>query len=84
MNEELGLSEPKPLTLVNKQGENEESKADISELIDKKERIEEVGSFNFFSDLGNFVADHVYEMSRSLLTQLMSFVHHVLNGEPKK
>ncbi|MCL7747280.1 hypothetical protein [Halalkalibacter alkaliphilus] len=84
MNEELGISHPVPL-----QVEKEEASATINvkeqtitknELVEKRQSVEEVGRFNFFSDLGNHIAAGLNYVSRAVLSQIMSFVDNVLNG----
>lgn len=82
MSEEQGKSEVVPLLI---EEEIEEERVDkMKEIKEKKEKVDAIGTFNFFSDLGKFVADAFYEISRNVLKEMMLFVHHVLNGEPKK
>lgn len=86
MNEELGISQPEPLTFEQKQGESPQlGKVKMSgnkyELAEKRQRVEDVGRFNFFSEMGSHLAEGVNRGSRAFLSQIMSFVHNVLNGE---
>lgn len=81
MQEEVGLSQPEPLIYEKEKGDYEKKRENTYELAHKKERMEQVESFNFFSDLGRLVAEGANDASRALLSQVMSFVHHVLNGE---
>ncbi|WP_332690852.1 hypothetical protein [Halalkalibacter lacteus] len=89
MNEKLGISQPEPLVVLKKQeGKQIESKKgnelvqkQQNELVEKKQTVEEVGRFNFFSDMGNAIADGMNYGSRAVLSQIMSFVDNVLNGE---
>ncbi|GAE26943.1 hypothetical protein JCM9140_3053 [Halalkalibacter wakoensis JCM 9140] len=81
MNEHLGVSQPVPLQNEN----NEEVKNEIeqpkkNELVEKRQQVEDVGRFNFFSDLGNHIAGGFNYISRAVLSQIMSFVDNVLNG----
>ncbi|GAE33349.1 hypothetical protein [Halalkalibacter akibai] len=87
MNEALGISQPVPLLIETKETqpkkeklEKEESPNTKLELVAKKETVEKVGRFNFFSDMGNSIADGFNFLSRSLLSQVMSFVNNILNG----
>jgi hypothetical protein len=81
MNEGLGISQPEPL-VVQKQQEVKTVEPKMSnELVQKKQTVEEVGRFNFFSDMGNALADGMNYGSRAVLSQIMSFVDNVLNGE---
>ncbi|PAM93518.1 hypothetical protein B4N84_17505, partial [Flavobacterium sp. IR1] len=52
-----------------------------SQLVEKRQKAEDVGRFNFFSELGTGVAEGANRISRMALTQVMTFVHEVLNGE---
>lgn len=79
VNEELGRATVVPLTVEENEEQAEER---VLELIEKKEKLAEIGSFNFFSDLGDFIADLAYEASRAVLVKIMSFVHDIINGEP--
>lgn len=81
MQEEMGISHPEPLTYEKEKSDSKNKLRDTNELAQKKERMEEVGNFNFFSDLGRLVGEGANEVSRTFLSQVMSFVHHVLNGE---
>ncbi|WP_227934902.1 hypothetical protein [Alkalihalobacillus deserti] len=90
MNEELGISWPVPLIV--EETENSSSAEDKAvdkskivitskiELAEKSQKVEEVGRFNFFSDMGSYLAEGMNYASRSLLSQVMSFVNNVLNG----
>ena len=90
MNEELGISQPVPLVVEKTENkskdaretasESEEDATPEKELVDKRKKQEEVGRFNFFSDMGSHIAEGMNYASRSLLSQVMSFVNNVLNG----
>ncbi|WP_100372231.1 hypothetical protein [Bacillus sp. FJAT-45037] len=94
MNEELGITTPVPLQLK-ATSEKQAAQTDIgpakdelnvlskSELKEKRQKVEEVGKFNFFSELGSTVAEGANRLSRTALSQVMSFVHEVLNGESR-
>jgi hypothetical protein len=98
MNEALGISQPVPLLIEKKESSPEvkqstSSKVDSKveagptpkiELVEKRKTAEEVGRFNFFSDMGNYIAEGMNYVSRSLLSQVMSFVNNVLNGESEE
>ncbi|WP_088102533.1 hypothetical protein [Halalkalibacter urbisdiaboli] len=90
MSEELGLSQPEPL-FVQTDGEKvqpeqrpEPSPKPMEELKQKRQKVEEIGRFNFFSDIGGQLAESLNVASRSLLSQIMTFVHQTLNGEGKQ
>ncbi|NEU31638.1 hypothetical protein GN156_12770 [bacterium LRH843] len=82
MNEDLGISQPVPLPLLDKEDSvPKQNLVKNNELVEKRERIEEVGRFNFFSEMGSSVAEGANQAGRAFLSQIMSFVHNVLNGE---
>ncbi|MDT8862891.1 hypothetical protein N0O92_22210 [Alkalihalobacillus sp. MEB130] len=83
MNEERGISQPLPLQV--EQEERNTASAEvhtvaINELAEKRQTVDDVGRFNFFSDLGNHLAGGLNYVSRAILSQIMSFVDDVLNG----
>ncbi|TWI56387.1 hypothetical protein [Halalkalibacter nanhaiisediminis] len=89
MNEELGISQPEPLPIEQKQEEpvqqnqtenQNQGAVKKDELVEKKQRVEDVGRFNFFSEMGSSLAEGANRASRAFLSQVMSFVHNVLNG----
>jgi hypothetical protein len=86
MNEELGISQPIPLQVEKEEASPSptrnvnEQPMTKNELVEKRQSVEEVGRFNFFSDLGNHIAAGLNYVSRAVLSQIMSFVDNVLNG----
>ncbi|BAB05060.1 hypothetical protein P4637_02860 [Halalkalibacterium halodurans] len=84
MNEHLGLSEPEPLVIEErpeKQREpSDERLQETMELAEKQERNVETGQFNFFSALGEALANGVNQGTRFVLATLSSWFHDVLNG----
>ncbi len=94
MNEELGISQPVPLVVEKNEKKVIDQKTQVNELeigtpskdelAEKRKKVEEVGRFNFFSDMGSYIAEGMNQASRSLLSQVMSFVNHVLNGNEKE
>ncbi|MDV2683065.1 hypothetical protein RYX56_01610 [Alkalihalophilus lindianensis] len=94
MNEELGITKPVPLEIKTDQSDDSvkpvvqsgatKTQVDAkSELIDKRQKAEDVGRFNFFSELGSNMAEGANRLSRLALSQVMAFVHEVLNGESR-
>lgn len=84
MNEQLGITQPVPLSVpedVLQENAAEAPSLSNQELTAKYERVEEVGRFNFFSEMGTSLADGMNKLSRSFLSQIMAFVRQVLNGE---
>lgn len=93
MNEELGITKPVPLELKESEAAGVPSEPEVisakkeqpadpkSQLVEKRQKAEDVGRFNFFSELGTGVAEGANRISRMALTQVMTFVHEVLNGE---
>ncbi|MCM3761531.1 hypothetical protein M3212_12120 [Alkalihalobacillus oceani] len=84
MNEQLGITQPVPLTVPENVPEETEAAAPSlskQELAAKYERVEQVGRLNFFSEMGTSLADGMNKLSRSFLSQIMAFVRQVLNGE---
>ncbi len=87
MNEKLGISQPSQL-LIEDSKTKDPDKSSVSsiskkgeDLKQKRQKVEEIGKFNFFSDLGTQLSEGLHALSRAALSQIMSFVHQVLNGE---
>ncbi|KHF41918.1 hypothetical protein [Halalkalibacter okhensis] len=84
MNEELEITQPIPLQIeqdeTSSTAKEVEHQTTTNELVEKRKTVEEVGRFNFFSDLGNHLASGLNSISRAVMSQIMSFVDDVLNG----
>ncbi|WP_062050023.1 hypothetical protein [Bacillus sp. JCM 19034] len=80
VSDELGMFQPVPMEMSISQTDNQE-KDDIpySELVDKANKAGNVGRFNFFSDLGESIANGLNHVSRACLSRMISFIHY-LNG----
>ncbi|GAF65978.1 hypothetical protein BTS2_2878 [Bacillus sp. TS-2] len=90
MNEKAELSVPVPLEWSTKERalEAEVKEKDRSQgippaqdLIAKKKQTEEIGYYNFFSDIGGQLSESFNTISRSFLASIMSFFEEVLNAE---
>ncbi|MCK0471610.1 hypothetical protein [Halalkalibacter sp. APA_J-10(15)] len=78
VSEELGIDKPIPLEI--NQIETKLQNETFEELVNKGEKVEEIGRFNFFSDLGEGVANGLNKMSRACLSRMVATIHY-LNGK---
>ncbi|GAE31685.1 hypothetical protein [Halalkalibacter hemicellulosilyticus] len=77
VSEELGIDKPIPLEM--NQIETKLQNESYEEIVDKGEKVEEIGRFNFFSDLGEGIATGLNKLSRACLSRMVSTIYY-LNG----
>lgn len=84
MNEQLHLSKPTPLVIEDDIVDRESVSEIKLELAEKSNRSNQAQSTNFFSEMGNFVADKGNRMGRAFLSKIVTFVRVILNGEEQE
>lgn len=78
VSEEVGMFQPVPLTIETPQTDHQQDSVYL-ELVNKADKAGDIGRFNFFSDLGEGIANGLNQISRAGLSRMISFIHH-LNG----